>query len=61
MIRRQIENFKMSFGNYRDIPCSIPCSLYSTLKTGGFIDDPYYGKRAEELLSGMAGNVSFTA
>lgn len=37
MIRRIVKDFRLTAGEYRDIPCSIPCSLVSVLEKQGLI------------------------
>ena len=61
MTRLEIKEFNMSFGEHRDLPVTMPCSLYMALSGAGLIPDPYYGKNAEELLRGMSGAAVFVA
>ena len=54
MIRRIVKDFKLTAGEYRDVPCAIPCSLVSVLEERGLIA-PLHKKdnilRASELPS----------
>lgn len=61
MTRLEIKEFNMSFGEYKDVAAVMPCSLYSALRGAGLIPDPYYGRRAEELLGNMSGDADFVA
>lgn len=38
-----LSNWKMSYGEHKDLACTAPCSMYSVLLEHGIIDDPYYG------------------
>ena len=39
----EIKNWFMSYDEYRDLACNIPCSMYSVLLEHGLIEDPFYG------------------
>ena len=42
MLKCEIKDFLMSFGEYVNVPCKVPCSLYSVALDNGYIEDPYY-------------------
>ncbi len=44
-----IKDWKMDFGKYSGLTCSLPCDMYSVLYKHGYIDDPYYGVNEENL------------
>lgn len=44
-----LKNWQMSYGQYRNLPCILPCSMYSVLLQHGLIKDPFYGLNELEL------------
>ena len=50
-----IKDWKMDFGEYSGLECSVPCDMYSVLQKHEYIDDPYYGIN-EEKLCGLSYN-----
>ena len=48
-----ITNWKMSYLDKKDLPCSAPCSMYGILLENGLIPDPYYGTN-EHALTALA-------
>ena len=46
-----IENFKMSYGEHKNLECKVPCSMYSVLLEHNIIKDPFYGLNELELTS----------
>ena len=44
-----LTDWKMSYGEYKNLVCSVPCSMYSVLLEKGIIDDPFYGLNELEL------------
>ena len=38
-----INNWKMTCGEYKDLSCSAPCTMYGVLLEHKLIDDPFYG------------------
>lgn len=45
-----INDWKMNFGEYFGLDCSVPCDMYSVLLKYGYIEDPYYGTNEESLI-----------
>lgn len=43
MKKREINEWKMDYEQYRSIACTVPCSMYSVLIENNFIKDPFYG------------------
>ena len=39
----QITDWKLKYGEYEELSCSAPCSMYSVLLDHGLIEDPFYG------------------
>ena len=50
-----LNNWKMTCGEYKDLECSAPCSMYSVLLEHELIEDPFYGINEEKatLLSDL--------
>ncbi len=44
-----LKNWKMTYGEYTDLSCTAPCSMYSVLLEHGLIEDPFYGVNENEL------------
>ena len=44
-----LHNWKMTYGEYSNIECVAPCSMYSVLLQNGFIKDPFYGINEVEI------------
>ncbi len=44
-----INDWKMNFGEYFGLSCTVPCDMYSVLLEHGYIDDPYYGVNEKNL------------
>ena len=40
----------MTYGDYKDLLCTAPCSMYSVLYDHGFIEDPFYGLNEREYM-----------
>lgn len=36
----EIKNWKMTYEGHKDLPCQVPCSMYSVLLEHGIIEDP---------------------
>ena len=43
-----LNNWKMTYGEYKDLECSAPCSMYSVLLEHKLIEDPFYGINEEQ-------------
>lgn len=43
-----INDWKMTFGDYKDLYCSVPCTMYSVLLEHKLIEDPFYGLNEEK-------------
>ena len=56
-----ITNWKMNYEEYKNLPCTVPCSMYSVLLEHGLIDDPYYGNNDEKYTALSDKDCSFTA
>ena len=48
-----IENWKMNYGEYKQLECKAPCSMYGVLLQHGLIEDPFYGLN-ELKLTGLS-------
>ena len=50
-----LNNWKMTCGEYKDLECSAPCSMYSVLLEHELIENPFYGINEEKatLLSDL--------
>ena len=50
-----LNSWKMTCGEYKDLECSAPCSMYSVLLEHKLIEDPFYGINEEKatLLSDL--------
>ncbi len=44
-----LKNWQMSYGQYKNLSCVLPCSMYSVLFQHGLIKDPFYGLNELEL------------
>lgn len=44
----QIKAWNMTYGEYGDLACTVPCSMYSVLLEHGIIEDPFYGLNESE-------------
>lgn len=56
-----IQNWKMTYMEHKDLPCTVPCSLYSVLLEHKIIDDPFYGNNDEKYTSLSDNDCTFTA
>lgn len=54
-----ISNWKMDFGRYKALDCTVPCDMYSTLEAHGYINDPYYATNEESLVELSRENAVF--
>ena len=43
-----ITDWKMTCGEYKDLPCSAPCTMYGVLLEHKLIEDPFYGMNEEK-------------
>lgn len=43
-----LNNWKMTCGEYKDLECAAPCSMYSVLLEHKLIEDPFYGINEEK-------------
>ena len=43
-----ITDWKMTCGEYKDLTCSAPCTMYSVLLEHKLIEDPFYGLNEEK-------------
>ena len=57
----RITDFRMDFGEYNNLSCTVPCSMYSVLLDHGLIDDPYYRDNEKKVRHLARENVRFTA
>lgn len=55
----EIKKWKMNFMEYRDLECTIPCSMYSVLLENKLIDDPFYGENEQEAEKLSENDVEF--
>ncbi len=44
-----IKDWKMDFGEYKELACTLPADMYSVLFAHGIIPDPYYGLNELDL------------
>ena len=44
-----LNNWKMTCGEYKDLECLAPCSMYSVLLEHKLIEDPFYGINEEKV------------
>lgn len=55
-----LKNWQMTYRNHTQIPCTVPCSMYSVLYENGFIEDPFYGLNEQKYTSLSDYGCSFT-
>ncbi len=59
MFRFEINNFKLTAGEYEGLYCKVPCSLYSVLLENRLIDSPYYRKNYKDLVASIPDSACF--
>ena len=42
-MKKNILDWKMNYREYKDIPCTVPCSMYSVMLENGYMEDPFFG------------------
>ncbi len=61
MIKQEIKEFRMDYGDYTGLKASVPCSMYSVLLEHKLIDDPFYGENEAYLRALSDKDCSFSA
>ncbi len=46
----KLTNWKMTYGEHKNLACTAPCSMYSVLLDHKIIDDPFYGLNEREYM-----------
>lgn len=44
-----IKDWKMTCGEYKNLSCSVPCTMYGVLLEHGLIEDPFYGLNEKDV------------
>ena len=57
----RITDFRMDVGEYTNLSCTVPCSMYSVLLDHGLIEDPYYRDNEKKVRDLAKNDVRFTA
>ena len=60
MMKFEVKSFKLTAGDYINLPCKLPCSLYSVLLDNRLIDSPYY-RENKDFSPVSEGRVELTA
>ena len=55
-----LNNWKMTYRDHSELPCTAPCSMYSVLYENGIIEDPFYGLNEQKYTSLSDYGCSFT-
>ena len=42
-MKKNILDWKMNYREYKDIPCTVPCSMYSVMLENEYMEDPFFG------------------
>ena len=61
MYRLEINNFKMTAGEYEGLYCKVPCSLYSVLLDNRLIESPYYRENFKYMAKTVPGWAKFSS
>lgn len=61
MIKFSFNNFKLTSGDFAEIPCRVPCSLYSALLENKLIDEPYYRENYKYTNRELSASAEFTS
>ncbi len=61
MSKTELKKFTMTAGEYKDIPCTAPCTLYSVLLSNGYINDVFYGRNIETAAEGIPASAVFSS
>ena len=61
MIRKEIKKFTFSSGDYSNIECSVPMTLYSILLDSGYIEEPFFEKNVSLAKSKAVSEGVFSA
>ena len=56
-----IDNWSMTYETYKDLPCTVPCSMYSVLLAHGLMEDPFYGLNEKNCTALSDKDCSFSA
>lgn len=61
MEKINIREFRLQYGEHKNLACTVPCTLYSVLQEHGIIEDPFYRDNEKKYIDIAREDCEFTA